>query len=88
MYAAFVILFYWRSIFITSTYIYAGVPKYILISVHDYNLPPFLLESGYFTGKRKAESEVLSRYPNAGNELSHYHFMSCCAMLISLPPHV
>lgn len=43
-----------------------GVPKYILISVHDYNLPPFLLESGYFTGKRKAESEVLSRYPNAG----------------------
>lgn len=43
-----------------------GVPKYVLISVHDYNLPPFLLSSGYFTGKRKAESEVLSKYPNAG----------------------
>ncbi|KAI6702442.1 hypothetical protein NL676_011578 [Syzygium grande] len=43
-----------------------GVPKFVLISVHDYNLPPFLLSSGYFTGKRKAESEVLSKYPNAG----------------------
>ncbi|CAN6581080.1 unnamed protein product [Malus baccata var. baccata] len=43
-----------------------GVPKFILISVHDYNLPPFLLSSGYFTGKRKAESEVLSKYPNSG----------------------
>ncbi|XP_057521071.1 uncharacterized protein At1g32220, chloroplastic [Amaranthus tricolor] len=43
-----------------------GVPKFILITVHDYNLPPFLLESAYFTGKRKAESEVLSRYPNSG----------------------
>ncbi|THG11521.1 hypothetical protein TEA_017504 [Camellia sinensis var. sinensis] len=35
-----------------------GIPKFILISVHDYNLPSFLLSSGYFTGKRKAESEV------------------------------
>ncbi|XP_078442029.1 NAD(P)-binding Rossmann-fold superfamily protein [Wolffia australiana] len=43
-----------------------GVPKFILISVHDYNLPPFLLSSGYFTGKRSAESEVLSKYPNSG----------------------
>uniref|UniRef100_A0A7N0VMV2 NAD(P)-binding domain-containing protein n=1 Tax=Kalanchoe fedtschenkoi TaxID=63787 RepID=A0A7N0VMV2_KALFE len=43
-----------------------GVPKYILISVHDYNLPSFLLQSGYFTGKRKAESEVLSKYPTSG----------------------
>ncbi|KAJ9707241.1 hypothetical protein PVL29_002297 [Vitis rotundifolia] len=43
-----------------------GVPKFILISVHDYNLPQFLLESGYFTGKRKAESEVLAKYPNSG----------------------
>ncbi|KAJ6845935.1 putative uncharacterized protein, chloroplastic [Iris pallida] len=43
-----------------------GVPKFILISVHDYNLPPFLLTSGYFTGKRSAESEVLSKYPNSG----------------------
>ncbi|WVZ85492.1 hypothetical protein U9M48_032414 [Paspalum notatum var. saurae] len=43
-----------------------GVPKFILISVHDYNLPSFLLTSGYFTGKRKAESELLSKYPASG----------------------
>lgn len=43
-----------------------GIPKFILITVHDYNLPSFLLSSGYFTGKRKAESEVLSKYPNSG----------------------
>ncbi|XP_054808254.1 uncharacterized protein At1g32220, chloroplastic [Prosopis cineraria] len=43
-----------------------GIPKFILISVHDYNLPSFLLSSAYFTGKRKAESEVLSKYPNSG----------------------
>ncbi|KAF9608350.1 hypothetical protein IFM89_009285 [Coptis chinensis] len=33
-----------------------GVPKFILISVHDYNLPSFLLSSGYFTGKRKSQA--------------------------------
>lgn len=44
-----------------------GIPKFVLISVHDYNLPPYLLSSGYFTGKRKAESEVLSKYPNSGH---------------------
>ncbi|CAL0311792.1 unnamed protein product [Lupinus luteus] len=47
-----------------------GIPKFILISVHDYNLPPFLLTSGYlseyFKEKRKAESEVLSKYPTSG----------------------
>jgi hypothetical protein len=43
-----------------------GVPKFNLISVHDYNLPSFLLTSGYFTGKRKAESEVLAKYPGSG----------------------
>lgn len=43
-----------------------GVPKFILISVHDYNLPSFLLASGYFAGKRQAESEVLSKYPSSG----------------------
>ncbi|XP_073103046.1 uncharacterized protein At1g32220, chloroplastic isoform X2 [Elaeis guineensis] len=42
------------------------VPKFIMISVHDYNLPSFLLTLGYFTGKRKAESEVLSKYPSSG----------------------
>ncbi|KAE8702841.1 NAD(P)-binding Rossmann-fold superfamily protein isoform 3 [Hibiscus syriacus] len=43
-----------------------GIPIFILISVHDYNLPLFLLQSAYFTSKRKAESEVLSKYPNSG----------------------
>lgn len=43
-----------------------GTPKFILISVHDYNLPSFILSTGYFTGKRKAEAEVLSKYPNSG----------------------
>lgn len=43
-----------------------GIPRFILISVHDYNLPSFLLSTGYFTGKRKAESEVLSKYPMTG----------------------
>ncbi|KAF8107047.1 hypothetical protein N665_0128s0028 [Sinapis alba] len=43
-----------------------GVPKFVLISVHDYNLPPFVLSSGYFTGKRSAEAELLSKYPNSG----------------------
>ncbi|KAF3657184.1 putative programmed cell death protein 2-like isoform X1 [Capsicum annuum] len=43
-----------------------GIPKFILISVHDYNLPSFLLQSGYFKGKRRAESEVLSKFPSSG----------------------
>lgn len=45
---------------------HVGVPKFILISVHDYNLPSFLLSTGYFIGKRKAESEVLTKYPSSG----------------------
>ncbi|KAF8380744.1 hypothetical protein HHK36_028234 [Tetracentron sinense] len=51
---------------VISCLFHAGIPKFILISVHDYNLPSFLLSIGYFTGKRKAESEVLSKYPNSG----------------------
>lgn len=43
-----------------------GIPKFIFISVHDYNVPSFLLQSGYFKGKRKAESEVLSKFPSSG----------------------
>ncbi|KAJ0228785.1 Uncharacterized protein HA466_0321980 [Hirschfeldia incana] len=43
-----------------------GVPKFVLITVHDYNLPPFVLSCGYFTGKRSAEAELLSKYPNSG----------------------
>lgn len=50
----------------------AGIPKFILISVHDYNLPSFLLESGYFKGKRKAESEVLSKFPSSGTPWNVY----------------
>ncbi|XP_016717789.1 uncharacterized protein At1g32220, chloroplastic isoform X2 [Gossypium hirsutum] len=58
-----------------------GIPKFILISVHDYNLPSFLLSSGYFTGKRKAESEVLSKYPNSGLSSTHPIYL----MAIDLP---
>ncbi|KAI3469184.1 hypothetical protein Pfo_025847 [Paulownia fortunei] len=36
------------------------IPKFILISVHDYYPPSFLLSKVYFTRKRKAESEMLS----------------------------
>ncbi|CAK9309532.1 unnamed protein product [Citrullus colocynthis] len=43
-----------------------GIPKFILITVYDYNLPSFLLSSSYFTGKRQAESEVLSKFPRSG----------------------
>ncbi|XP_023534788.1 uncharacterized protein At1g32220, chloroplastic [Cucurbita pepo subsp. pepo] len=43
-----------------------GIPKFVLISVHDYNLPSFLLSSSYFTGKREAESAVLSKFPRSG----------------------
>ncbi|KAJ4894959.1 hypothetical protein Rs2_21753 [Raphanus sativus] len=44
-----------------------GVTKFVLITVHDYNLPPFVLSCGYFTGKRRAEAELLSKYPNSVN---------------------
>ncbi|CAM6101101.1 unnamed protein product [Calypogeia fissa] len=47
----------------------AGVKKFILISVHDYNLPEFALKTGYFTGKRRAEQEVLYKYPETGTIL-------------------
>lgn len=43
-----------------------GVPKFIYISVHDYNLPEFALNNGYFAGKRKAEAEILSAFPDTG----------------------
>jgi hypothetical protein len=43
-----------------------GIKKFILISVHDYNLPDFALQSGYFTGKRRAEERVLMQYPETG----------------------
>jgi TPP-dependent indolepyruvate ferredoxin oxidoreductase alpha subunit len=37
-----------------------GVPRFIFVSVHDYNIPEFLKEkSGYFSGKKRAEEAVL-----------------------------
>lgn len=47
----------------------AGVQKFIYISVHDYNLPDFALKNGYFTGKRKTESEILAEFPTSGTIL-------------------
>lgn len=47
----------------------AGVSKFVYISVHDYNLPEFALNNGYFAGKRKAEAEILSAFPNTGTIL-------------------
>ncbi|GKC94353.1 hypothetical protein Tco_1159795 [Tanacetum coccineum] len=35
-----------------------SIPKFVLISVHDYNVPSFLLKNGYFTGKKMAEAEL------------------------------
>lgn len=52
-----------------------GVPKFVLITVHDYNLPPFVLSSGYFTGKRSAEAELLSKYPNSGKKIDPAHLL-------------
>lgn len=47
----------------------AGVQKFIYVSVHDYNLPEFALNNGYFAGKRKAEAEILAAFPNTGTIL-------------------
>lgn len=65
-------------------FFFSGIPKFILISVHDYNLPSFLLSSGYFTGKRKAESEVLSKYPNSGNYSTPFIRFDCQIHLLCL----
>jgi hypothetical protein len=46
--------------------VFPGVQKFIYVSVHDYNLPEFALNNGYFAGKRKAEAEILSAFPNTG----------------------
>lgn len=45
----------------------AGVPKFVFVSVHDYNIPDFLKDqSGYFSGKKRAEDAVLLQYPEGG----------------------
>lgn len=44
----------------------SGVGKFVFVSVHDYNLPQFALDNGYFNGKRRAEARVLSSFPGSG----------------------
>eukprot|EP00899_Mesostigma_viride_P006150 jgi/Mesvir1/15536/Mv03186-RA.1 len=43
-----------------------GVPRFVFISVHDYNLPGPLKDNGYFQGKRRAEAAVLQKFPTTG----------------------
>lgn len=48
----------------------AGVPRFIFISVHDYNIPEFIKDnSGYFSGKKRAEEAVLLQFPLGGTVL-------------------
>jgi nucleoside-diphosphate-sugar epimerase len=45
----------------------AGIPRFVFVSVHEYNLPGFVTGSiGYFTGKRSAERAVLASFPDGG----------------------
>ncbi|GJP46669.1 hypothetical protein CLOM_g5931 [Closterium sp. NIES-68] len=44
----------------------SGVRKFVFVSVHDYNLPDFAKENGYFNGKKRAETAVLDAFPNTG----------------------
>uniref|UniRef100_A0A7S0MZM9 NAD(P)-binding domain-containing protein n=1 Tax=Pyramimonas obovata TaxID=1411642 RepID=A0A7S0MZM9_9CHLO len=45
----------------------AGVPRFVFVSVHDYNIPDFLKDqSGYFSGKKRAEDAVLLQFPEGG----------------------
>lgn len=50
----------------TSYVVFPGVQKFVYISVHDYNLPEFALNNGYFAAKRKTEQEVLTVFPTSG----------------------
>jgi nucleoside-diphosphate-sugar epimerase len=48
----------------------AGVPRFVFVSVHRYNVPEALTDAiGYFKGKRGAEKAVLSAYGAAGSVL-------------------
>ncbi len=41
----------------------AGVPRFVFVSVHEYNLPSFITGSlNYFVGKRNAEKALLAAY--------------------------
>lgn len=45
----------------------AGVPRFIFVSVHDYNLPSGIKDSiGYFVGKKKAEARITELYSGSG----------------------
>lgn len=52
-----------------DTALQAGIPKFVLISVHDYNLPEQALSNGYFRGKRRAEASVMERYPGTASTI-------------------
>ena len=43
-----------------------GVPRFVFISVHDYNLPEQALSNGYFSGKRRGEATVTESFPSSG----------------------
>eukprot|EP00238_Polyblepharides_amylifera_P008831 CAMPEP_0196579260 /NCGR_PEP_ID=MMETSP1081-20130531/19813_1 /TAXON_ID=36882 /ORGANISM="Pyramimonas amylifera, Strain CCMP720" /LENGTH=263 /DNA_ID=CAMNT_0041898777 /DNA_START=266 /DNA_END=1057 /DNA_ORIENTATION=- len=48
----------------------AGVPRFVFVSVHEYNIPEKVKEaSGYFSGKKRAETAVLSSFPTSGTVL-------------------
>ena len=48
----------------------AGVPRFVYVSVYQYNLPSFVTDAiGYFVGKRKAEKAVLAAYGDAATVL-------------------
>ena len=47
-----------------------GVPRFVFVSVHRYNVPDALTDAiGYFKGKRGAEKAVLNAYGAAGSVL-------------------
>lgn len=43
-----------------------GVRRFVFVSVHDYNLPDFAKNNGYFNGKRRVETAVLDAFPDTG----------------------
>eukprot|EP00897_Mesotaenium_endlicherianum_P002152 jgi/Mesen1/1965/ME000147S01067 len=44
----------------------AAVDAFVYVSVHEYNLPSFVLGTGYFNGKRRAEAQLLAKFPSTG----------------------
>jgi hypothetical protein len=58
-----------KNVIHSSIDLHVGVRKFIYVSVHDYNIPDIFKNIGYFTGKKKAEDEILSKFTNTGNIL-------------------